>query len=138
MAEFDIKDISIMVDGVEIIELASGGDTGISPHDDMKPKYGEGLKGELIWSNSPSTHCVGAIEVFKTSSSLSYLLDKAIAALNGKTAKIAIISNNNTKTKFKEISAGNCKIFMPEYKVKKDGAEAVSFKFEGNEFTWLK
>lgn len=88
---WDIRDITISVDGTEIKQLSPGGETGITPSDEQKPKLIDSLKGEIGFSEPVSTAATGTIEVVDTSTSIPFL-DGLIYKIPGKTVQVLMTS----------------------------------------------
>jgi len=127
MVEYNVKDIHLLVDGVEITNLAEGGDTGITPSGDQMDNIVEALDGEVGWERSPNTQAEGTIEVLKSSPQVGYLIELAATK---KEVKISFISDNPEATGFSEITLEHAKIGFPETKITR-GMETFAFPFKG-------
>ncbi len=130
MVDYDVKDITVEVDGVTITQLAEGGDTGMTPDDAIKDTVISALDGEKGWNKSPSSMADGTIEVLKSSPQVPFLL----GLVNGKKdVKVSITSANKEATGFSEVSLGHAKIHHPETKVTRT-MDTFAFPFDGYAF----
>lgn len=130
MVDYDVKDITIEVDGVTITQLAEGGDTGITPDDAIKDTMIEALDGEKGWNKSPNTMGSGTIEVLKSCPQVPFL----IGLVTGKKdVKVSMTSVNKEATGFSEISLAHAKIGHPEAKVTRT-MDTFAFSFDGYGF----
>lgn len=133
MVEYDVKKIKLYVDGVEITQLAEGGETGISPSDDQMDNIIQAIDGEVGWERSPVTQAEGTIEVLKSSPQVKYLIE--IAATK-REVEIVFKSEDPEATGFKEIKLAHAKIGFPEYKLTR-GMETFAFPFRGYGFEFI-
>lgn len=106
---WDIRDITITVDGTEIKQLSPGGETGITPSDEQKPKLIDSLKGEIGFSEPVSTAATGSIEVVDTSESISFL-DGLIYKIPGTTVQVQMVSAKTEMTGWSTITIKKARI----------------------------
>ncbi len=130
MPEYNLDDVSVFVDGVEIVGLAD--DTGITPKDDkdnIKPiKDWSGRT--RAWARLNGTDCEGSICVLGNSESVSYLLQLASSK---KPVQVVFTSKNPEATGWSKISADECRFFFPEVKPDKE-KNVLKFDFVGTNF----
>lgn len=132
MAEYDVKDIKVFVDGVEIVDPAPGGDTGVSPSDE-DDKYAplKNWTGKTKdWRIKNGDDCEGTIALLMSSASNAYLSEVANAK---RAVQIAFVSENASATGWSKISADECYFKQPEVKPGEDEPR-LNWNFVGTNF----
>lgn len=128
--EYNLKDISVFVDGAEIEQLAP--DTGITPKDDkdnVKPVK-DWTGATKLWARLNGTDCEGTIAVLGSSKSVPHLIQLATSK---KPVQVVFASKNPDATGWTKISADECYFFMPEVKPDSE-SNKLSFDFVGTNF----